>query len=703
MHTNQPRPRRRPITALILGLTAIAFAAPAGAGAGPMEGGGGGGLLVALVDGAGAPTAGACFDVWTSAGQGNIEPVDQVRVGLCDSDAQLIVGTLPADDYVLVETSPPTLKLVEGGSNESHVYFPHDPVAFSTVFGTAELTLAHSIGAAIDVVSLLPAGGEVAGSCFEAREWGIAGPDNQGAGAVLDEACTSTGGPARLYVPGTGQVGLAQVTGPDGVAFAADQPAGAVADQISRVTMQMRVGRSLTIDQFGTDGNRVTGGCYAVAPTSGGVPVNACDGDGRMDGTVELYGLASLVYEVSEITPPDGFVAALPFTVDLNAQSVRRPVEHEPRAVPAVAIHVVDDRGTPVRGACVAITDPAVPETVLPYGCDGDADPADGLLTFRLAPGAYAIDVYEVPPGYVAPARHQAFTLGASDLDVTVTLAGGETNRAPVAAGDGATTPEDTPVVVDVLGNDTDPDGDALAVVDVAGAGHGTATAVDGTIRYTPAAHWSGSDAVVYTVADGAGGVDEAALTIEVVPVNDAPWTVDDRFTLQSGVATLLAVVTNDGDVEGDVLRPVIVTPPARGTAAVRPDGSVEYRSAAGFVGADTFTYRVTDGDATSAAVGTVHLEVRDPRGCTIVGTARNDVLVGTSGDDVICGLGGNDHIDGRGGRDTIYGDAGNDLLRGGAGDDRLDGGAGLNILSGDGGRDGWRNAVLALSSEYRW
>jgi hypothetical protein len=77
-----------------------------------------------------------------------------------------------------------------------------------------------------------------------------------------------------------------------------------------------------------------------------------------------------------------------------------------------------------------------------------------------------------------------------------------------------------------------------------------------------------------------------------------------------------------------------------------------------------------------------------EPRGCTISGTAGNDVLTGTAGDDVICGLGGADTISGGGGNDTLYGDDGGDRLDGGVGDDTLYGDAGADRLSGGDGED---------------
>jgi RTX calcium-binding nonapeptide repeat (4 copies)/WD40-like Beta Propeller Repeat len=74
------------------------------------------------------------------------------------------------------------------------------------------------------------------------------------------------------------------------------------------------------------------------------------------------------------------------------------------------------------------------------------------------------------------------------------------------------------------------------------------------------------------------------------------------------------------------------------------------------------------------------------PAGCTLWGTAANDLLVGTDGNDVICGGGGNDTVFGLGGNDILRGGAGDDWVAGGIGTDFLDGGAGNDTLDG---RDG--------------
>ena len=80
-------------------------------------------------------------------------------------------------------------------------------------------------------------------------------------------------------------------------------------------------------------------------------------------------------------------------------------------------------------------------------------------------------------------------------------------NRAPTASDDAASTPESTPVEVEVRANDDDPDGDPLAVESVTQPAHGAAAIQqNGLVRYMPAAGFHGGDSFTYTVADGRGG-----------------------------------------------------------------------------------------------------------------------------------------------------------------------------------------------------
>ncbi len=90
----------------------------------------------------------------------------------------------------------------------------------------------------------------------------------------------------------------------------------------------------------------------------------------------------------------------------------------------------------------------------------------------------------------------------------------------PTAFNDTASTTEGTPVRINVLVNDTDPDNDTLSITAVGPAAHGAVTNNgDGTLTYSPAAGFSGFDTFTYTICAPEGCLttsSTAAVTIEV-------------------------------------------------------------------------------------------------------------------------------------------------------------------------------------------
>jgi len=93
-------------------------------------------------------------------------------------------------------------------------------------------------------------------------------------------------------------------------------------------------------------------------------------------------------------------------------------------------------------------------------------------------------------------------------------------NDLPVAVDDSVTTNEDTPVVISVLTNDSDPDDDTLTISDydtfsTQGGTVGCTNA--GVCTYTPPADFNCTDTFTYTVSDGNGGTDNATVTISVI------------------------------------------------------------------------------------------------------------------------------------------------------------------------------------------
>jgi hypothetical protein len=91
------------------------------------------------------------------------------------------------------------------------------------------------------------------------------------------------------------------------------------------------------------------------------------------------------------------------------------------------------------------------------------------------------------------------------------------TNGAAAAKNDSATTTQGTPVVIPVLANDTDPDGDALALAAVSPPAHGTAVGEkSGAIVYKPNQGFVGTDGFTYKVTDGHGHTASARVTVAV-------------------------------------------------------------------------------------------------------------------------------------------------------------------------------------------
>ncbi len=173
-------------------------------------------------------------------------------------------------------------------------------------------------------------------------------------------------------------------------------------------------------------------------------------------------------------------------------------------------------------------------------------------------------------------------------------------NDAPVAAADAVTTDEDTPVIIDVLANDSDIDGDELTVSAVTQGANGAVAinAQTGQVTYTPDADFNGSDSFTYTVSDGNGGTDTETVTVTVNAVNDAPVAVADTVTTDEDTPVSIDVLANDSDIDGDELTVTAVTQGANGSVAIDVQtGQVTYTPDAEFNGSDSFTYTVSDGN----------------------------------------------------------------------------------------------------------
>jgi VCBS repeat-containing protein len=229
--------------------------------------------------------------------------------------------------------------------------------------------------------------------------------------------------------------------------------------------------------------------------------------------------------------------------------------------------------------------------------------------------------------------RTEAFTVRSADgtaTTVSLTIVG--TNDGPVANPNTATTPEDQPVTVNVLGNDTDPDGDTLTVTGatVDPAKGSVVVNANGTLTFNPAANTNGPVVVTYTIADGKGGTATSTVTINVTPVNDAPVAVNDSATTSEDSpvshTAALGVLANDNDIDSTGLSVsgvrvgtsgAFAAPGASGitltgtygSLLIRADGSYTYTPGAaaqalntGASVQDVFSYQLSDGSLTAVA-----------------------------------------------------------------------------------------------------
>ena len=183
---------------------------------------------------------------------------------------------------------------------------------------------------------------------------------------------------------------------------------------------------------------------------------------------------------------------------------------------------------------------------------------------------------------------------GINDRTASVTITITPVNDAPTANADSVTMNEDAPaLLVNVLANDSDIDGDTL-VITAATADIGSASVVDNKIQYTPTANTNGTAIINYTINDGNGGTATTNLTITITPVNDAPIANADSATIDEDAAPILInVLANDSDVDGDSLA---ISAASADIGSVSVVGNqIQYTPAADDNGLATVTYTVSD------------------------------------------------------------------------------------------------------------
>ncbi len=267
-------------------------------------------------------------------------------------------------------------------------------------------------------------------------------------------------------------------------------------------------------------------------------------------------------------------------------------------ALVQITINPINDTPAADSGSVTTDEDTPVAVTLTASDKDGDAltyeivtPPVHGTLSGKAPNLTYTpSDNYHGLDSFTFKANDGTLDSNVVEIGITVR----PVNDASRAEDDAATTPEDNAIAINVLTNDSDVDGDPLAVTSVTQPAHGVASSnADGTIAYTPNANFNGADSFTYTISDGHGGSASATVSVTITPVNDAPVANHGHAATDEDTSVQIALVA--GDVDNSTLSFVILDAPLHGTLIEVSGNTVTYTPDPNYNGPDSFTFKAND------------------------------------------------------------------------------------------------------------
>ncbi len=396
----------------------------------------------------------------------------------------------------------------------------------------------------------------------------------------------------------SGIVNISVVTGPNAAPVAAADFYPAVEDQVLNIELD----ESVLVNDTDAEGDPMTAE-LATPPAKGTLQFNT-DGSFTYTPNANANGVDTFTYKAF-----DGKYSA-PVTVTLTIQGVND-------APAAVADTYFADPGQTLNIAAPGV-----------LGNDTDIDTATANLTAILVSPATGGTLTLNADGsfsYVAPAVGGNYTFtylvndGAADSPTaaTVTI---QVNGAPTAAADSYSVVEDNTLTVNspgVLANDSDPENQSLTAVLVAAPANGSLTLnANGSFSFIPASNFAGVTSFSYKVSDGVRESSPATVTITVSNVNDAPVASNNSYVVEMDTSLSVAapgVLGNDSDADvGATLTATLVTDVTHGVLSFAVNGAFTYTPAIGYLGSDSFSYKLNDGTLESN-VATVTITVAPP------------------------------------------------------------------------------------------
>ncbi|PXA05145.1 hypothetical protein DDZ13_04070 [Coraliomargarita sinensis] len=289
-----------------------------------------------------------------------------------------------------------------------------------------------------------------------------------------------------------------------------------------------------------------------------------------------------------------------------------------------------------------ATEDAAYSATLADDASDGDSDP----LTFAKVSGPAWLsvaangDLSGTPTN--ADVGANSFTVSVTDniiatpVEATLNITVLNTNDAPVANDDSATTDEDSSVGITLTASDADV-GDTLTYTVVSGPANGSLSGTAPNLTYTPNGDYNGSDSFTFKANDGTVDSNTATVSITVNATNDAPVANDDSAVTNEDASVAITLTGSDIDT-GDTLTYAVVAGPTNGTlSGTAPN--LTYTPNGDYNGSDSFTFKANDGTVDSN-IATLSITVNAVNDAPI---ANNDSAVTNEDTGVAITLTGSD------------------------------------------------------------
>lgn len=279
------------------------------------------------------------------------------------------------------------------------------------------------------------------------------------------------------------------------------------------------------------------------------------------------------------------------------------------------AAYVMALNRPPVASSATKSTRKDEPAIITPTVTDPTADSLTLAITFGPLHGSTSIvggAIHYTPEaGYVGPDVIN-FTAndGCNDSNTGDVIIDVKANNPPTSGTLVVSGSEDSAIPVPLAA--VDPNGDPVTYTVLTTPENGTLSGTAPNLTFTPSANYAGGASFTYAASDGVITGNTATVTITVNGVNDAPAGVAEAYATDEDVLLVVpgaGVLSNDTDIDSVSLTAGSLTQPAHGSVVLQASGSFVYAPAANYSGADSFTYRASDGSL-SSAITTVSVTV---------------------------------------------------------------------------------------------